>query len=208
MTLTRLRQALHGREDRGATLVELIVVMGVFGIFIALFTAATTSMFGQVRRQQGTTDNLDTTRKVILLLDKQVRYANFISTPGTAADGNTYVEWRTGNTGQQQTCTQWRYVTTAKTLQYRRWLPPLSGVGAVTASAWVTEGTGINLKAGSPIWSITATSPSATREALTVTFVSRHGNPAKSTNSQVTLTGLNTPSAVPSGATCTEVGRP
>src|SRR4051812_14728077 len=114
MTMTRLRRALQQRaDDRGTTLVELLVVVAVFGIFITLFTAATTSMFGQLRRQQGTTDNLDTTRKVILLLDKQVRYANFIATPGTGTDGNSYVEWRTGNSGQQQTCTQWRYVVSS-----------------------------------------------------------------------------------------------
>jgi prepilin-type N-terminal cleavage/methylation domain-containing protein len=207
MNPIRLIQTRH-RDDRGSTLVELIVVMAVFGIFITLFTASTTSMFGQLRRQQGTTDNLDVSRKVILLLDKQVRYANFIATPGTGTDGNTYVEWRTGNKGQQQQCTQWRYITTTNQLQYRTWLPPLSGVGTVAATSWVTEAAGISPKTGTPLWSITPTSANANREALTVTFVATHGKPAKSTTSQVSLTGLNTPSAAPTGATCTEVSRP
>jgi prepilin-type N-terminal cleavage/methylation domain-containing protein len=196
-------------DERGTTLVEMIVVMVVFGIFIGLFTAATTSMFGQLRRQQGTTDNLDATRKVISLLDKQVRYSNAIITPGNGTDGNRYVEWRTGNTGQQQTCTQWRFVVATNQLQYRTWQPPLSGVGSVSATNWSTQATGIGRITGVQIFSITPTSANANRQALTVSFIATHGKPAKSTNSQVTLTGLNTTSSsAPTGAICAEVGRP
>src|SRR3954453_7099763 len=117
------------RDDAGYTLTELLVSMGIFALLLALVAAATTSMFGSLRKQTGQTDNLDSSRKVITLLDKQVRYANAITSPGTGSDGNFYVEWRAGNTNQQQTSYQWRWVTTTKLLQYPSWQPPLFGSG-------------------------------------------------------------------------------
>src|SRR3954469_8563166 len=187
-----LRRRRHG--DAGYTLTELLVSMGIFALLLALVAAATTTMFKSLWKQTGQTDNLDNSRKVIALLDKQVRYANAINTPGTGSDGNLYVDWRSGNLNQQQTCYQWRVVSSSKQLQYRTWLPPLFGGSTPAATSWVTVGTGVSASGATPIFSITppTSALTPTHEYLTVTFLSTHGNPAKSTTSKVSLTGANT----------------
>jgi len=216
--MTTLRQRIRGR-DEGATLVELLVAFGIFAILLAIVTAATLSMFQSSRKQASQGDDLDASRKVIELLDKQVRYANAITTPGTGPSGDTYVEWRTGNIGLQQTCTQWRYDPTANQLAYRSWRPTLGSPGYWnngSLTSWTTAGSGISAVVGTPIFSITpaylgaspAPSPAPnTKEELTVAFVTTKGKPAQSQTSQVTLTATNSTSmSAPTGsqAVCTE----
>jgi Tfp pilus assembly protein PilW len=211
--MSRLKGRLRrDRGDSGATLTELLVSMGVFAMLLALVAASTTSMFDSLRKQTGQTDNLDNSRKVITLLDKQVRYANAVNTPGTGTDGNFYVDFRIGNTNQQQTCYQWRWVTTTKALQYRTWKPDLfGGAGTPAATSWITIGNGVSKSGATPIFSITpdTAAVTASHELLTVTFVSTHGKPAKSTTSRVGLTAANTSSSgAPVSALCNEHGRP
>jgi prepilin-type N-terminal cleavage/methylation domain-containing protein len=213
--MTAIARVLHRRRsngnDGGYTLTELLVSMGIFALLLALVAAATTTMFKSLWKQTGQTDNLDNSRKVIALLDKQVRYANAINTPGTGSDGNFYVDWRSGNQNQQQTCYQWRLVLSSKQLQYRTWQPPLFSGTTPAASSWVTVGTGVTAPASTPLFSITPPTSALTpsHEYLTISFVSTHGNPAKSTTNKVSLTGANTTSsAAPSTAVCQEHGRP
>jgi prepilin-type N-terminal cleavage/methylation domain-containing protein len=210
--MTRALRSLRKRGDEGYTLTELLVSMTIFALLLALVTAATMQMFGSLRRQTGQTDNLENSRKVIGLLDKQVRYANGINTPATGSDGAFYVEFQVGNQDQQQYCYQWRWVSSTSSLEYRTWDPSLNNPGTATnLSAWHPEGNGISKSGSTPVFSITA-STSATAPAhqfLTVTFVSTHGKPAKSTTSQVSLTALNTTSAsAPSPSVCKEYGQP
>jgi type II secretory pathway pseudopilin PulG len=204
----RLRLPKRTPDDAGISLVELIVVMGIFLAIAGVVTASIVQMMTQTRRETGQSDNLDNARKIIQSLDTSVRYANAITTPATAADGNYYVEWRRGNTGQQQTCDQLRYVPATKQVQARRWLPPLAGVGASTATAWVTQATGISLVGAQPIWSIVSTSLDNVHQELNVQFTVSHGVPVTSTESQVTLTAINTASSSPlTSSVCAEVGR-
>ena len=208
--IQRLRR--RHRDDTGYTLTELLVSMAIFAVLLALVATATTMMFNSFRRQSGQTDNLDNSRKVISLLDKQVRYANAVNTPATGTDSNFYVEFRVGNTNQQQTCYQWRYNVSGKSLQYRTWQPFLTtGVGTPTATSWVTVGNGVGKSGTTPVFSITpptgATTPS--HEYLTITFTSTHGKPSKTTTSQVSLTAQNTSSSTaPASPLCNEHGEP
>ncbi len=196
----------HGED--GYTLTELLVSMGVFALLLGLVAAATTGMVHDLTRQTGRTDNLDSTRKVFQILDKQVRYANAIKTPGTGTDGNYYVEFRLGNAKQQQTCYQWRWNVAANSLQYRTWLPPAT---PSPAPSWTTVGDGVYQSGSTSVFDLSLNLPSgtvATHQALTLTYISKHGNPATSTTSRVTLTAENTTSPTPPlSAFCTEVPR-
>jgi prepilin-type N-terminal cleavage/methylation domain-containing protein len=196
--------------DDGFSLIELVVVTSIFLMIMTVITASVISMMSQARRESGQSDNMTNSRNIIQDLDKTVRYANNISTPGTGSDGSYYVEYRTGNTGQQQTCWQWRYNPTTKLVQSRHWLPPLAGVGSTTATTWAFQADGIALSGATPIWTITTPSASSSHEVLNVKFIAKHGGgPVQSTASQVTLTAINTASSSPlSSPTCTEVGRP
>jgi hypothetical protein len=210
-----IRQCWSKAGDEGTTLVELIVVMIIFSIILGIITTAIATMLHQSQKESGLDNDLDASRKVVTLLDHSTRYANAITLPGTGTDGSLYVEWQTGNAGQQQTCTQWRYVPTGGMMQYRTWQPPLSGIGTVTPTGWATAAIGITPVGSAPLFAITSGSSSLTsskydaREELAVQFTATSGVPSTSSSTQVTLTAINSSSSSPPlAATCTQVGRP
>jgi type II secretory pathway component PulJ len=203
-----LRHRLRN-TDEGTSLIELLVVMIIFTMIMAIITTAIVNMIHESQRQNGQSNDMNAARKVITILDHSARYANAITTPGTGTDGNFYVEFQTGNSGQQQTCTQWRWVSTGGKLQWRTWQPPLSGIGTVTATTWSTAAIGISQTGSTPVFSIANASSADDREQLTVAFTATSGAPPTSSASQVTLTAINSASnSAPLAATCTQVGRP
>ncbi|HEX3824344.1 MAG TPA: prepilin-type N-terminal cleavage/methylation domain-containing protein [Mycobacteriales bacterium] len=215
----------RGANEAGISLVEVLVSTLIFGIIVSIITASIVAMLRQERTQNSQTTNLDAARSVITKLDHQARYANAVSTPGTGTDGSYYVEFQTGNTSQQQTCTQWRYVPVGGTVQYRTWQPPLGGSGSSTASAWSTVGTGFSLIPSTPatqIWTLgpTVTGPLASSSTaystdshyqLLVDFDASNGTPKETAQSQVAITAINSTrnAASPTPpAVCTQNGRP
>jgi type II secretory pathway pseudopilin PulG len=205
----RIGRRDEDQSDGGFALIELIVATGIFLTIMGVITASVVSMMSQTRRESGQSDNLDSARKIFQDMDKTARYANNVSTPGTGTDGAYYVEYRTGNASQQQTCWQWRYSPSTGQVQQRHWLPPLAGSGTTTATSWILEGTGISLNGVTPIWSITPTSTSNTHEVLAVQFKTTHGGgPAISQTNQATFTAINTSSSAALPSICNEVGRP
>jgi type II secretory pathway pseudopilin PulG len=196
-------------SDEGTSLIELLVVMIVFTMIMAIITSAIVNMVHQSQRESGQTNDLNAARKVITLLDHSVRYANAITAPGVGTDGNYYVEFQTGNTLQQQTCTQWRYVAVGGKLQWRTWQPPLTGLFTGSATTWATAAIGMTPVGSTPIFTIVQSSALNSREELNVMFTATSGAPPTSSTSQVTLTAINSPTAIPPvTATCTQVGRP
>lgn len=222
-----LRAKRLARPEDGFTLVELLVSMMIFVIVLTLVFSGTMVMEHALRKAQGQSDNLDASRKVIQLLDRQVRYANAITQPGVGATPtSTYIEWQSGDTDQPQTCTQWRFDSAAGTLGYRTWAVPTTQGGAVTATAWVNEAFGVAAVSGTPVFSTTAQpvatatpTPTATASGglltsvshaeVTVTFTIRHGgNPSTTSKSQVSLTAVNTDGTATGQAVCGQVSRP
>jgi type II secretory pathway pseudopilin PulG len=209
MMRTIMRRRLRESGDEGTSLIEMLVVMIVFTMVMAIVTGAIASMMRQERKETGQSNDLNASRKVLEQLDHTARYANAVTAPGTGTDGNFYVEFQSGNSGQQQTCTQWRYVTTGGLLQWRTWQPPLSGIGSVTATPWATDAVGISKVGTTPIFTVAASSTDSTKEELDVAFTATSGSPPTSSASQLTLTAINsTNSSPPTTATCTQVGRP
>jgi prepilin-type N-terminal cleavage/methylation domain-containing protein len=203
-------------DDRGFSLIELLVSMVILAILMSVVVAATTTMYRNLRKSTGATDVLDVSRKVVSALDKQVRYANAVTASGAGPSGATYVEWRTGNSSQQQTCTQWRFDPVATTFAYRQWQPMLtlsSPSVASTLTGWRVEGKGIGLPATGSLFSLTSTTGAgapSTHQQLTVAFTTTAGLQPKSTNrTQVSFTAVNTANAtVPGSSVCNEGGRP
>ncbi len=112
--MIRIMASDRGEADgeRGDTLIELMIVMIIFTLIIGIVTTAIVTMMRQVDKQSGLDSNLGNARKAIETLDGQIRFANAITTPGTGASGDQYVEFQTLETnlvGQPQVCTQWRY---------------------------------------------------------------------------------------------------
>jgi hypothetical protein len=183
--------------------------MIVFTMIMAIITSSIVNMVHTSQRESGQSNDLNAARKVISLLDHSVRYANAITLPGTGTDGSYYVEFQTGNTGQQQTCTQWRYVPTGGMMQWRTWQPPLTGNATPTPTTWSTAAIGFSLVGTNQVFSIAPVSTADTREELNVQFTATSGAPPTSSVSQVSLTAINSAqSGAPSTATCNQVGRP
>jgi prepilin-type N-terminal cleavage/methylation domain-containing protein len=140
-----MNRRLHSRlerirkdGDRGFTLTELLIAMGIFAVVLVVFMQAVAVMAKTTVRTQAQSDSADQLRNVFLRLDKEVRYAQDINTPATS-NGAIYVEyWVPDNTasGASQ-CVQWRYVIASNTLQRRTW----NQGDASSVTGWITMAT-------------------------------------------------------------------
>lgn len=190
----------RGLRDGGFTLVELLVSLALFSVLLGIFGAALSLMFRNVRYQQGASDGLDASRKVLSLFDKQVRYANAIETPGTTGTAGSltwWVEWQSGVAGQQQTCTQWQLQPSGQ-LRVRTWQNPLVSGGPITGmTAWSTKATRVMPQSGVAPFAFPPASVllTTTRQQLVVSFLASYGAPVVKSPSSVTLTALNTTSS-------------
>lgn len=209
-----MRRRLRNRgRDEGVTLAELLVAMTITVVFFSVFSSIAVKMLDSTNNQQSRSDNLDTTRNVVEVLDRQVRYANAIGAP-EIVNGSQYVSWRSGSiTGSgaatattsanpTQTCYQWR-VTAAGRMQYRSWKLPDS-----SATGWTTAGNGIGPVVGAGIFSIAVPAglTQQNRQQLTLSFASTHGTKAVSTPTRLAFTALNTrTSSAPATPVCREV---
>ena len=128
----RLTQRLRAGErrpagDAGVTLIDLVVAMGLMGIFMAMFTAATLQIYGTVNRTEAISDAQSQVNLAMTRLDKEIRYASEISEPGSVG-GDPVVEFLTTHTGPK-VCHQVRLDVDQQRLQRRSWpengTPPL-----------------------------------------------------------------------------------
>lgn len=221
MTLQTRRR---DEEEDGFSLIELLVSMAILAVLFTVVISATTTMFRDVRKQTGATDSTSQSRKVTTLFDKTVRYANFVTLPGSNAGGTaTYVEWRTGvSMTSPQTCTQWRYTPATKKLEQRSWsttapvsVPTtfklISGSVQAPTSGSVFKTTYVT-SSGS-VADGTATPPPTTvipnHETLTLSFATVNGKPAGRQDTSITVSAINTETAqLPGAGICGEGGRP
>jgi len=138
--------------DSGFTLVEGLVAMVVFVTAISVMASATAAMTQNMRHAQGVSLATDQTRLGFNRLDKQVRYATAITTPGPGLDGTGwYVEFsledarrdgRTANNAFKDTaCHQWR-VLDGK-LETRNWRVNPAGHPIGGTPRWLTVATGL-----------------------------------------------------------------
>jgi prepilin-type N-terminal cleavage/methylation domain-containing protein len=206
----RRMQVSRNRDVAGFTMIELLVSMILLAVVSTTFLAAINAIYGGIHKQQGITNAADGNRKAFALLDKQVRYASGINTPGTASDGNFYVEYQwSQSTGSLDavTCSQWRLNPTTDLLQYRSWA---SGTTPNPTPSWTTVDMGVtNTPSTQPPFSLLgATVNGATMQyqVLAINFIAKRDKGNLTTTGQ--FTALNTPnSSVPSPAVCQEVAR-
>ena len=129
------------RTERGATLVELVVGMLVLGVFLTICGSGVLSLTRSTRLHTRTVNAQFSTRQAFFLLDKQIRYADAVTTPATIS-GEQWIEWRVPADGQSR-CYQWRASGTSAQLQFRTWIVPASG--GVAVPGWTTVVTGLSI---------------------------------------------------------------
>ena len=198
-------------EDTGATLVELLVGMLVMVIFMTIFTGAVVSMARTVVKVDAVTSSAAQVDKAFLTLDKLVRYANAITTIGTAPSGGWYVELDTVDTAaSKDTCTQLWVDFTTKRLRVRTW-DARTAIGLPIPSAWKTLADNIQPKdttgaAYQPftVSAVGASAPAGARfQQLTVTLTAGTSKvtSASTTRASMTFTALNSSASDPTNAT-------
>ncbi|MBV9820870.1 MAG: hypothetical protein JO144_01395 [Actinobacteria bacterium] len=200
-------------RDRGTSMMEVIVGMGLMAVFMAIFTSTMFSVYRASNHTESVVVSSGQLNTAFIKLDKLVRYASAISTPSSTANGagNYYVEVQTTNSGST-VCSQLRLNTTTKVLYQRDWRVPSAGTATgLTSFRALSSGIEAN---GQP-FVLTATS-SIDFEQLTFNLQSTWGSPAANSDTNITYTALNsndssqrarTDPTVPDSV-CQEVGRP
>lgn len=128
----------RNRAQAGFTLIELIVAMGIFLVFVSLFLVAVTSLSHGMTRARLTAEASSGVLLVFQNVDRQVRYADAISIPGNGPSGARYIEFRIPAASARSfavTCTQWRYEPSKGTMSSREWT---DAVGA-TPTRWTQK---------------------------------------------------------------------
>jgi Tfp pilus assembly protein PilW len=198
-------------RDEGTSLIELMVGMTLMLIFMGMFTAAVILMNRSANKVESVSLTSTQVNTAFLKLDRMVRYAAAISTPGnTSLSGDWYVELRTTNTGSE-VCTQLRFDIPSSQLQKRSWR--VSGGTAVGLSGWtqmagnITNGSATAGSADQP-FVLTAPGSKTDHQRLAINMVSYYGSATTArSRSAISFTALNSSPPVPA-TICQEVGRP
>jgi prepilin-type N-terminal cleavage/methylation domain-containing protein len=108
----------------GFTIIELIVALMVFSIFLAIITTSVLALTRSSSRIQVAAVSTNQELAVFQRFDRAIRYADGINGQGTGSSGSTYIEFRTpsDSTASGLTmCTQWRYDPAKATVSSRTW---------------------------------------------------------------------------------------
>jgi prepilin-type N-terminal cleavage/methylation domain-containing protein len=123
--LTALRARRQSASaDSGYTVIELMVALLIFSIFLAIVTTSILALTRAATKIQVAAVSTNQELAVFARFDHAIRYADAINLQGTGASGDTYIEFRipSDSTPNNQTmCTQWRYDPNLGTIASRQW---------------------------------------------------------------------------------------
>ena len=197
-------------NDRGFSMIEIVVVMVIMSIVLIIFTTGVTQAFSAESRVDTASSAEGQLLTAFQRLDKEVRYSSGISSPGTQA-GDPVVEFLSVFSGTA-ICTEVRLHTSTQQLQQRTWtqnMTPLVPGGwqqlAFNVSAATPTTTGSTIVTVAPFATI-GTDSTFQFQRLEIAVSSKFGSNANATTKQsdITFTALNTTSATTSTTTCTE----
>jgi len=191
----RARARVTPRGDAGVTLLELMITMAIMAVVLMMFTGAMIQIYRSVNKNEAIAAARDGVNLTFARLDKEIRYAAGISTPGVTGT-DQYVEYLITNTGAK-TCVQLRLHAPSAQLQRRSW--PQSG----TPGGWTVLASGI--AATNPFTRNPATGDFAfQRLRIDMTANKSGGATATKRQSDITFTALNTSPTTSSDNVCTE----
>lgn len=121
--LRRPRRLDQRATEAGYTLVELIVAMGIFAVFLTVFIGAIVAVSRISTEARVDAQTSSAAGIALQRIERSVRYADSVNQPGAIA-GNSYVEWRTDAVSASSgvtTCAQLRYRAADGTIALRTW---------------------------------------------------------------------------------------
>lgn len=125
----------HRDAESGLSLVELMVAMAIFTIFIVIVLTSVVAISRSAVRTQLVGQSTNSTLVVFGSIDRQVRYSDSINFPGAGASGDRYVEFRVpaaSTASAVAICYQWRFSISNLRLESRQW----NESDPTTATAW------------------------------------------------------------------------
>lgn len=206
--------AAPGRNDSGFSLIEMLVGMAIFLVFLTIMVSALIGLSRTTVKVQLVAQSSTEVLNLFRQFDRQVPYADAINYPGTGASGARYVEYRTPGsslTSGVTTCTQWRYTASTGIIDVRTW--PEGG----TPSAWSTRLTRVLNDGGAAYpFAMTPAGGTSIQQQLTLTvhtgtvvndgtaistsYVARNSSTQSPSNSSTQQAGVSdTPVCLPSG---------
>ncbi len=185
-------------DDRGVTLIEVVTAMSIMSILMVIFTGGILEVYRFANRSEAAAAASTQLNIAFMRLDKEVRYASGISTPGTVGVDH-YVEYLITNTGTP-VCVELRLDVADRQLQRRTWVqgsPP----GSLTAWTPLTSGV-----SGDQPFTTRPADATFSYQRLTVTLTADagSGSTARATEGSVTFTALNTSFESSTANVCTE----
>jgi prepilin-type N-terminal cleavage/methylation domain-containing protein len=201
----RLRRVARG--DDGFSLIETIVAMSIFAVFMGLVMTAIVSMMTSTQKSQSLDDGARTVENVFQKLDHQVRYSDAMNDV-TVVSTRTYDEWHSQATATSpEMCTQLKYDSAAGSLSERTWSPTAS---PVVATSWQLLANNVTVVTIHFTPLSLGLRPNQQHQYLTIDLLVRpHGtSQAKSESSETSATFTAVNSTKNSGTVCQEVGHP
>ncbi|MGI3784960.1 MAG: hypothetical protein ACRYG2_29730 [Janthinobacterium lividum] len=193
-------------------MIELVVGMSLLSIFMAMFTGAVVMMNKAENKTEAVSLSATQLNQAFLTLDKTIRYASAISTPGL---GTSTKDWYTELQSKYtsiETCTQLRVDITAQQVQQRTWTP-----SATTSdlTAWkpiasgITNGSAASGATTQPFY-LRPVVGSARFQQLTINIVSpaSAGSTTTTSTSAFTFAAINSSVPVTTTSFCQQQGRP
>jgi prepilin-type N-terminal cleavage/methylation domain-containing protein len=190
------RVAERARDERGMSLVEVMVASIILGVVVLVFTGTLTSIQKAVVNQDNLSRTNDQARLAVEQLDREIRSGNVLYDP--ADEDPPYDPFYTVRVYTQTnapsrntfSCVLWE-ITDAGELRTRRWPP--DDVSAATA--WRVVATGIvNRDLGVPAFELD-TDPLKGERTLSITLrvnEDLENRPSQTIEIQESLTGRNT----------------
>lgn len=201
MTAMRWVERLRG-DDRGVTLVELIVSMMVLGVAMVIFSTTLMTVQTGVVKQDLLSQTNDQARLALEQIDREMRSGNVLydpssegtSTPGSGGASDNYymvrIYTQTNADDRGYSCVQWR-ISSDRELQ-TRWWPP-ENPAAVSDWRTVAEGV-VNRAFGVNAFQLDSDPLKGSRVLRVTLRVSADpdASPLQATEIQASFTGRNT----------------
>jgi prepilin-type N-terminal cleavage/methylation domain-containing protein len=192
-------------EDRGSTLVEVLIAMIVLSLLLVVFVRAVSLMTSTTTRVTTTGEVATEGRAASDALGRQLAVASATNTP-VFAGGNWYLEFSTDDVkaGSDRQCTQWRYQPSTRRLQYRTW-----SVVTLVASAWIPVSDAMVNTSGQPPFTVYPSDSTfmLPRVAVDLRLATTVGSVVQTQGQYTLRNSLDAPPPGPS-TVCTQLGRP